>query len=336
MSPRHQTIFRNGSPTNPYAQILNACLQDDDLGDGPGWVLMLCLSLPKDWRVSLEWVARKRGYHVTTVRKHVRHLEKLGYCRRDRVRNSDGTLGPYEFAFTDQRGTFGSDVEPAMQKPAMAEPAMVKLPPTKKETNQHTKQQNKGSIQLKGKRIEFCDDLVGEAERVPRAQQELDPGEWVDALDAEGEARLIAEAREAAAAARPKPVPASPSVGARLNRLPILPEVLAKLSLMGLDVAALVKEFERETAAKHIDNPTGYLMGMARRRVAQREGIPVEAVDAMYSKDPRVKGEAMAALVGAKVERRWKGARHRATAGHGPQHVGSHLIAALENRGLTA
>ena len=120
MSPRHQTIFRNGSPTNPYAQILNACLQDDDLGDGPGWVLMLCLSLPKDWRVSLEWVARKRGYHVTTVRKHVRHLEKLGYCRRDRVRNSDGTLGPYEFAFTDQRGTFGSDVEPAMQKPAMA------------------------------------------------------------------------------------------------------------------------------------------------------------------------------------------------------------------------
>ena len=88
-----QTIFRNASPSNPYAQILNACLQDDDLGDGPGWILMLCLSLPRDWRVSLEWVARKRGMNITTVRRHVRHLEALGYCRRQRVRNSDGTRG---------------------------------------------------------------------------------------------------------------------------------------------------------------------------------------------------------------------------------------------------
>lgn len=327
-----QTIFRNASPTNPYAQILNACLQDDDLGDGPGWVLMLCLSLPKDWRVSLEWVAEKRGLNVTTVRKHVRRLEALGYCRRARVRNSDGSYGPYEFAFTDQRGHFGVEAAPAMQTPSMASPSVVNSPPTKKETNQDTKPQTNKPIQhskLKGDgKLNF--DFGGEAQR---ADSE---GDWVDGLDDAGEARLVAEARDAAAAAKPKPVAAPAGVGARLNRLPILPEVLAKLQLMGLDVPALVKEFEAETAAKQINNPTGYLMAMARKRVALRDGIPMAAVEAMYSTDTRTKGEAMAALVGAKVERRWKGARHRASAGHGPQPVGAHLIAALENRGMTA
>lgn len=325
-----QTIFRNASPTNPYAQILNACLQDEELSHKAGWVLMLCLSLPRDWRVNTEWIARKRKMNVGTVKAAVRELIAAGYCRRQRIQGKDGKLSGYDFQFTDQRGHFGEH-EPSAEKPSTASPSMVNSPPIKKETNQDTKHKSKGTIQPKGKRIEVVCDLAG------KAQQEDSDGEWVDALDDAGEARLVAEAREAAASAKPKPVaPAAEPGAARLNRLPIVPEVLAKLQLMGLNVPDLVKEFERETAAKQIGNPTGYLMGMARKRVAQRDGIPLAAVEAMYSTDARVKGEAMAALVGAKVERRWKGARHRVTVGAGPQPVGSHLIAALENRGLSA
>lgn len=120
-----QTIFRNASPARPFAQICNSAIQDAGLSARAGWILMLCLSLPATWRVTTEWLAEKRRMNIETVKAAIRELEAAGYCKRRRCRNADGTLGPYEFWFTDQRGEFADDTPPASEKPSMASPATV-------------------------------------------------------------------------------------------------------------------------------------------------------------------------------------------------------------------
>ena len=264
-----QTIFRNGSPTNPYAQIRNACLQDKNLKQGPAWVLMLCLSLPRDWRVSLEWVAEQRDMNIGTVRGHIRTLEELGYCKRLQSR-SGGRFDSYEFAFTDQPHRFGDDdqaLSPAVEKPSPVRPAAEKPAPenpshTKKKPNQQKNNKQTRPIQ----RAELNSACEG-----------LDDDDFDVGLD---DAQLIAEAREAAEESRKRlgDLELRPR---RLEKLPFSRDVVDRIHRMGLDVPALVAEYRAEVGKRTIANPDGYLIGMARKRVAARDGIAAAEAEAL-------------------------------------------------------
>jgi len=120
---KKQTVFRNASPTNPYAQIPNATLRDKDLTHGAGWLLMLCLSMRQDWTASTEQMAKLRGMNRETVKRHLRELEDLGYCKRVRKHDSLGKFGGYEFWFSDTKGYFSTadeqKDEPSLHLPSL-------------------------------------------------------------------------------------------------------------------------------------------------------------------------------------------------------------------------
>lgn len=298
---------------------------------------------------SKQTVAEQTELSVSTVHRAIRQLLSIGVLVKVRASKGGKAKATTVYRFDlDALSRLPPVAAPRARKgcqgdiPKTAQGCQGDIPRgvrvTHEPSNQPSKNKYQPSVQASSEgRLNFDFDLVGEAEPAHSARQEHDADDWVDDLDAAGEARLVAEAREAAEAAKPtvEPKPAG-GARARINRLPVMPEVLAKLQLMGMDVPKLIAEFEREIGNRSIDNPSGYLMGMARRRVAQRDGVPEAMVDALYSTDVRKKGEAMAALVGSPVERRWKGARHRMVAGNGAQPVGSHLAAALANRGLGA
>lgn len=135
---KKQTVFRNASPTNPYAQIPNATLRDKDLTPGAGWLLMLCLSMRQDWTASTEQMAKLRGMNRETVKRHLRELEDLGFCKRVRRHDNLGKFGGYEFWFSDSKGYFSTDDEqkdePSMHLPSLGFASDGVLTPYKKTT----------------------------------------------------------------------------------------------------------------------------------------------------------------------------------------------------------
>lgn len=142
---RDQTIFRIAYRHKPYSQLGNACLQDERLSPEAGWVLMLVLSLPLNWKVNLHWIAGKRRMGRDRVRAAVKELEKFHYCQRRQQRGNRGRMGAYEYVFTDEPGSLSPETEdqapvaPEAEAPETEPPAPVDQAPYK-ETKGQTKQ----------------------------------------------------------------------------------------------------------------------------------------------------------------------------------------------------
>lgn len=97
-----QTIFRVASRQKPYSQLGNAMIRDGRLSWEARAVLSFILSFPSDWQFSLGWFCRETNTGRDKARRVVRELAAAGYCARSRTRKNDGTLGPYEYVFTDE------------------------------------------------------------------------------------------------------------------------------------------------------------------------------------------------------------------------------------------
>ena len=107
-----QTIFRVANRHKPYSQLGNAMIRDGRLSWEARAVLSFILSFPTDWQFSLSWFCRETNTGRDKARRVVRELEAAGYCARERNRNADGTLGAFEYVFTDEPG----DIQPAPEK----------------------------------------------------------------------------------------------------------------------------------------------------------------------------------------------------------------------------
>lgn len=114
-----QTIYRVAHRDLPYSQLGNAMLRDRDLSIEARGALAMVLSYPPNWTVTLHWIAEMCGVGRDKARNIIRELEGAGYCKRARQREKDGTLGGYEFLFTDARGTLPDTDAPAPEKPAL-------------------------------------------------------------------------------------------------------------------------------------------------------------------------------------------------------------------------
>ncbi|RLY03109.1 ArsR family transcriptional regulator [Streptococcus hillyeri] len=71
--------FRN--PHENYTAINNAFLQDRELEPATIGILAVLLSNKSDWEIYPEEIARRMNISRTTVDRHFKQLEKLGYMK---------------------------------------------------------------------------------------------------------------------------------------------------------------------------------------------------------------------------------------------------------------
>jgi hypothetical protein len=90
--------------------------------------------------------------------------------------------------------------------------------------------------------------------------------------------------------------------GASGDRVPFTPDVLAEIAMLGLDAAALIERYRTKTAGRHIEEPSAYILQMARDEAAKQRGVPVAALAGIASGNRAKRAMAQAASVGAAVE----------------------------------
>ncbi len=95
------TVFRVEKNKN-YTTISNHHLQDKNLSLKSKGLLTLILSLPPDWDMTLKGLVSLSGDGVDSVRSGIQELEKNGYLRRSRSRNTLGQLLCTEYTIYEQ------------------------------------------------------------------------------------------------------------------------------------------------------------------------------------------------------------------------------------------
>jgi hypothetical protein len=144
-----RTIFRVASRHKPYAQLGNAMLRDTRLSFEARGVLAFILTYPSNWQFGLAWLCRDQAIGRDRARRIIREHVAVGYCQRGRTRNADGTLGAYEYVFTDEPECLPPQPEKASVvttdgKPVTGQPALANPTPTKtvSPTNTYTKRKS--------------------------------------------------------------------------------------------------------------------------------------------------------------------------------------------------
>lgn len=281
-----QTIFRNASTSKQFTSVLNSCLQDGTLSPEAGWVLMLVLSLPTDWAVNLEWIAKRRRLGRDRARAAVAELIEHQYCRRRQLRGGTGNFGAFVFEFTDLPGSFGGGAgSPAPEDQApVRKPENKGLAPAPEDQAPARKPENKGSAPAPERPAPVDQaPYKGQSTQrggLPPVAYEAEAGDLLipfdhvcfgstDKLEDTGTRRW--QKHRAIEPALPWPWP------------PFSPEVIAKIRRLCLDPAPLVERYHQKTKGQKIKRPNAYLMTMAQEAVAERDGTTRADVVAVTS-----------------------------------------------------
>lgn len=112
-----QTIFRVASRQKPYSQLGNEMIRDGRLSWEARGILSFILSYPPDWHFTLHWLCRNTETGRDRAQRMLKELVATGYCHREQTRKEDGTLGPYEYVFSDEPEA----VAPQPEKPVAVE-----------------------------------------------------------------------------------------------------------------------------------------------------------------------------------------------------------------------
>ena len=135
---------------------------------GQKFVLVtLCHHADEEWSCypSVMFISTETGISQRTVREHLDTLEKIGAIKRDRTRNSDGTLGRYRYFIQRQwqplaKSAAGSDINKIKAEAKSDQPAAVtasgeKAPEPAAKSAAHKKHQKKKH------QINLSDELTG-------------------------------------------------------------------------------------------------------------------------------------------------------------------------------
>lgn len=112
MSER-KTIFRVPRRTRPFVMVSQAMARDKKISAAARGSLLMIMSYPDDWEFDFEWFAEQMCFGRDKAQSILRELAEFGYCKRDRVRYSDGTWGPYEYIFSDEPERLEGEKVPA-------------------------------------------------------------------------------------------------------------------------------------------------------------------------------------------------------------------------------
>lgn len=193
------STFRVNKNVN-YTVMSNYHLQDRRLSLKAKGLLSYMLSLPDDWDYSLKGLTTGCRDGIDSVRSAVLELERHGYIKREKVRNSHGQIIDYDYRVFEQpiAPEIASDAPPdsAMPKsdsPFLDFPNTVK-PNTENPIQQNTNKQNtkRQSTNLSGQTGESADFDQMEAQvreefrerlEIDTLAQRYDPDKLEELLD---------------------------------------------------------------------------------------------------------------------------------------------------------
>ena len=116
-----------------YTVMANHHLRDERLSLKSKGLLSLILSLPDDWRISIEGMTQFSADGKDAIRSAIRELTDAGYITRAQTHSEAGTFSGYDYIVHETPTASPSSGFPTMEKPTMGNPTTEN--PTQRNTD---------------------------------------------------------------------------------------------------------------------------------------------------------------------------------------------------------
>lgn len=116
-------IFRV-EKNHSYTVMANHHLRDERLSLKSKGLLSVILSLPDDWRISIEGMTQFSSDGKDAIRSAIRELTDAGYITRDQTHSEAGTFSGYEYTIHETPVDSPSSGFPTMEKPTTENPTL--------------------------------------------------------------------------------------------------------------------------------------------------------------------------------------------------------------------
>lgn len=107
-----------------YTVMANHHLRDERLSLKSKGLLSLILSLPDDWRISIEGMTQFSADGKDAIRSAIRELTDAGYITRAQTHSEAGTFSGYEYIVHETPAASPSSGFPTMEKPTTENPTL--------------------------------------------------------------------------------------------------------------------------------------------------------------------------------------------------------------------
>ena len=120
-------VFRVERNTG-YTVMSNHHLRNKELSLKAKGLLSQMLSLPEDWDYTLAGLSYINREKIDAIREAVRELERAGYIKRSRERDSKGRLRGADYVIYEQPQPSDEGAAPADRQPPISEMPTLELP----------------------------------------------------------------------------------------------------------------------------------------------------------------------------------------------------------------
>lgn len=107
-----------------YTVMANHHLRDERLSLKSKGLLSLILSLPDDWRISIEGMTQFSSDGKDAIRSAIRELTDAGYITRAQTHSEAGTFSGYDYIVHETPAASPSSGFPTMEKPTTGNPTL--------------------------------------------------------------------------------------------------------------------------------------------------------------------------------------------------------------------
>ena len=165
-------VFRVERNTG-YTVMSNHHLRNKELSLKAKGLLSQMLSLPEDWDYTLAGLSYINREKIDAIREAVRELERTGYIKRSRERDSKGRLRGADYVIYEQPQPSDEGAAPADRQPPISEMPTLENPMLEKPTLENPTQLNK-NIYNKNKSSMY--------EEIPQSNQSKEETELTEIL----------------------------------------------------------------------------------------------------------------------------------------------------------
>ena len=109
-----------------FVQIPNSILTSPDISLKAKGILALMLSLPDNWKFSIEGIVSKCKESKECIGNAIKELESAGYVKRTMIRGDDGKITGMEYEIFEESYAITTDEEHDDEKPCEEEPSADK------------------------------------------------------------------------------------------------------------------------------------------------------------------------------------------------------------------
>lgn len=107
-----------------YTVMANHLLRDERLSLKSKGLLSVILSLPDDWRISIEGMTQFSADGKDAIRSAIRELTDAGYITRAQTHSEAGTFSGYEYTIHETPAASPSSGFPTMENPTTENPTL--------------------------------------------------------------------------------------------------------------------------------------------------------------------------------------------------------------------